>query len=75
MSKSCNDREHIVHIVVLPTKEGLSIELKAKGCAYFVGSSLEAILEEFHKLNPVMALTAVEHFLDHALSDMEDDND
>lgn len=75
MSKSCNSREHFVKIKVIPTKEGLTIDLTAKGCESFLCNSLEAILEEFHKIYPIISLKAVEHYLDQALSNEEDDND
>lgn len=79
MSKSCNDNEHIVHIYIRPTKEGLDVELKAHGCEAFLLHSLEAIIDQFHDINPVISLNAVEHYLDHALEECntlkEDDND
>lgn len=73
MSKSCN-KEHIVHIVVMPDKEGIRIGLKATGCDDFICNSLEAIIEEFHKINPIISLKAVEHYLDHALSEVADND-
>lgn len=63
MSRSCDGKEHIVHILAKPEKTGLTLELKVKGCDGFLSATLQAIIDQFYKIDPDIVESAFESFL------------